>query len=105
MAKKEKKITNKQGAIPNPRKPHHKQGLTCDCKQCGVEFTQYHPKHVYCSPVCQWDYEGRAHAPTQCSGCGCVDDVAVHGSGYVCRICKMLKLNPKRTDVTRRVPC
>lgn len=100
----EKKITNNQGVIPNPRQHHHVQGLTCDCKGCGVEFTQYHDKHVFCSDVCMWDHKGIKHSEHKCSGCGCVDDVAVHGSGYVCRNCKMFKLNPKRTDVKRREP-
>ena len=97
-----KKITNKQNQEPNPRLHYHVQGFTCDCKQCGVEFKQYHDKHVYCSAVCMWDYKGIKHQPTECTDCGSVDDVAVHGKGYVCDTCKKLRLNPERTDVTRR---
>ena len=106
MNTKEKKITNNQNTKPNPRIPHHKQGLTFDCKHCGKENTQYHPKHVYCSEpaTCMWDHKGIAHEPRECSGCHCIDDVPSQGKGYVCRICKMFKQNSTRTDVTRRTP-
>lgn len=103
---KEKKITNNQQVQPDPRVPHHKQGLTFNCKGCGKENTQYHPKHVYCSEpaTCMWDHKGIEHGPRECSDCKCVDDVPLAGWGYVCGICKKLRVNPTRTDVTRRIP-
>lgn len=98
----EYKITNKQGIIPNPRKHHHEQGLTCDCKQCGEEFTQYHDAHVYCSKKCHWDYKGVKTSDHTCNSCGCTDNVPNPGKGYRCESCRKLALNPERNDVTRR---
>jgi hypothetical protein len=99
---KEYKITNKQGVVPNPRRPHHIQGLTCDCKQCGEEFTQYHDKHAYCSPLCMWDHKGFSHKPRTCGGCGSIDEATTEGQGYVCSTCRKFRVNPSRTDVKRR---
>jgi len=99
-----KKWTNKQNIVPNRLVHHHEQGLTCDCKQCGTEFKQYHNEHVFCSGPCMWDYKNIKHEPTKCNDCECVDDVAVHGKGYICVSCKMFRLNPQRTDITRRTP-
>ena len=100
--KNEYKITNKQGVIPNPRKHHHEQGLTCDCKQCGKEFTQYHDAHVYCSSVCMWDHKGMKHEPRTCKDCGCTDEATTQGKAYVCRSCQKLRINPDRNDVRKR---
>lgn len=97
-------ITNKQKKTPDPRKPHHEQGLTCDCRQCGKEFRQYHPRHIYCSPTCQWDKEGVAHGPRACNDCGCVDEAPLKGASYVCYSCQKFRVNSKRTDLKRRIP-
>lgn len=103
MAKKfEKKITNKQGLLADPRKHYHTQGFTCDCKHCGVEFSQYHDKHVFCGEVCRLDHKGVAHHLQTCNDCGCVDDVANKPRGYVCDSCHKFRLNPERTDMVRR---
>lgn len=98
----EKILTNKQGVIPNPRVHHHEQGLTCDCRQCGKEFTQFHNKHVYCSGVCMWDHKGIAHEPRTCNDCGCTDEATTQGKAYVCDSCRKFRINPQRTDTKRR---
>jgi len=97
-----KKWTNKQNIVPNRLVHHHEQGLTCDCKQCGTEFKQYHNEHVFCSGPCMWDYKGIPTADRECSDCGCVDRTTTQGKAYVCSTCRKLRINPTRTDVIRR---
>lgn len=100
----EAKITNKQGITPNPRVHHHKQGLTCDCRQCGTEFTQYHNRHVLCGKECDWIRQGLILDDLTCVDCGCTDRVPVRKNNYRCETCKKFKLNPTRTDIQRRTP-
>jgi len=100
----EKKITNRQGVEANPRKHYHTQGLTADCKQCGEEFSQWHAKHVYCTPQCQWKHNGVTLEWQECGDCGCSFEVPKKTFGYVCLKCKELRVNRQRTDITRPTP-
>jgi len=94
-----KKITNKQGVVPNPRKHHHVQGLTCDCRQCGEEFTQYHNNHTFCSERCAWDYRGVPWTEVPCTDCGVSVEIPKSSRGGVCTRCSKKRINPERTDV------
>lgn len=99
------KITNNQGIKPDPSVSHHKQGLTFDCKECGKEHKQFHPRHRYCCFVCMWKDKGQEIEKKTCGSCGCTDhDRKRKGTNYTCGICHKLKENPERTDVTRRDP-
>lgn len=104
MITKENKPTNKQGVVPDTHRHHHKQGLTCDCRNCGVEFKQYHRRHIYCSQECEWEKNGTDTFPQTCNDCGCTDTVPSMGRGYVCNTCRKLRLNRTRTDVAPRKP-
>jgi len=98
-----KKWTNKQNIVPNRLVHHHEQGLTCDCKQCGTEFKQYHNEHVFCSEQCQWTYNGVETTIKTCSRCKKQDPRPVTRSlGYKCTSCRKLSMNPQRTDVIDR---
>jgi hypothetical protein len=99
---KEYKPTNKQGVRPDPRKLHHLQGLTCDCKQCGKEFVQFHEGHILCSQECGWKHRGVETVVRACGDCGCEDVAPAKPRGYRCTSCTKLKLNSTRTDVVRR---
>lgn len=98
------KTTNKQGITPSIYSHHHTQDLTCDCRNCGVEFTQYHRGHVMCSKECSWEKRGANVVDMACTDCGCTDRAPHNNLGYCCDTCKKLRLNPDRTDVTRRTP-
>ena len=98
------KTTNKQGITPSIYSHHHTQDLTCDCRNCGVEFTQYHRGHIYCDLKCKCEDRGIPYGPQTCGGCGCTDDTQIKSRGYRCTTCKALSLNPDRTDVTPRKP-
>jgi len=46
------------------------EGHTFDCKQCGEEHKQFHPKHIYCCLVCMWKYQDTPTEQKTCKDCG-----------------------------------